>query len=262
MPGASREARRAPRRPPRQPETDDANALVAPRNDRRRLDSQQPLDVSGHQQRLLEAGWDVRIEPARLGVCGDRLCVEPAVATGMNEPGEQLRIVAMTVGFVQQAHDGSRRLADVRLQIRVELVRHRKSRVDLERLPERLFSVRLALGSARDVLADHPVAATEVRPRRSKPRIQLQAALIHLARLGDARVRARQLVGAEIQRVGAGVVRRIRRGRCHSAPPTGATAHPRRGERCRPANRRGHPAAPAWCATSAAFRPVPRRVAS
>src|SRR5687768_2852317 len=170
--------------PSRQSEADDANHLVAPRNDRRHLDSQQPLDVSRHQQRLLEARWDIRIEPARLGVCGDRLCIEPAVATGMNEPGEQLRIVAMTVGFVQQAHDGSRRLADIRLEICIELVSHRKTRVELERLPERLFSVRLTLWSAHDVLADHPVAATEVRPRRSKAWIQLQAALIQLARLG------------------------------------------------------------------------------
>ena len=77
----------------------------APAIDRGRLERQQALDVAGHQQRLLEAGRDVRIEPAGLGVRGDRLLVEPAVAAGVDEPGEQLRVVAVTARLAEQPHE-------------------------------------------------------------------------------------------------------------------------------------------------------------
>ena len=108
----------------------------APAIERRRLDGQQPIDVAGHQQRLLEARRDVRIEPAGLGVRGDRLVEEPAVAAGVDESGEQLGIVAVAVGFAEQAHERSLRLADVRLEVGVELVRDRQARVELERAAE------------------------------------------------------------------------------------------------------------------------------
>ena len=66
-----------------------------PATTRGRLDRQEPIDIAGHQQRLLEARGDVRIEPARLGMRGDRLVVQAAVAARVDEPGEELRIVAV-----------------------------------------------------------------------------------------------------------------------------------------------------------------------
>ncbi len=44
----------------------------------------------------------------------------------MNETGEKLGVVAVTVGLIQQPHDRSHGLTDVGLQIRVELVRDRQ----------------------------------------------------------------------------------------------------------------------------------------
>ena len=96
--------RRASSRRPASPRPMTRIPSSPPRDDRRRLDGQEPLDVARHQQRLLEAGGDVRVEPARLVVRGDRLLVEPAVAAGVDEPREQLRIVAVAVGLAEQAH--------------------------------------------------------------------------------------------------------------------------------------------------------------
>ena len=143
---------------------------------RRRFDREQPIDVAGHQQRLLEAGRDVRIEPARLGVRGDRLLEQPAVAARVDEPGEQLRIVAVTPRLAQQPHERALGLADVGLQVRVELVGDRQPRVERERAAEGLLGARLAVGRAVDVLADHAVAAAEPRPGGREPRIELEAA--------------------------------------------------------------------------------------
>jgi hypothetical protein len=86
---------------PREPEADDADSIVGAADDQRLLDSQQPIDVTGHQQRLRDARRDVRVEPACFGVRGDGLFVEAAIATGVNEPCEQLGIVAVTVGPAQ-----------------------------------------------------------------------------------------------------------------------------------------------------------------
>ena len=74
-PGASRASRSARLvSTPRQSEADDTvNPLVGARDERRRLDGQEPLDVTCHQQRLFEARGDVRIEPACLGMRGDGL---------------------------------------------------------------------------------------------------------------------------------------------------------------------------------------------
>ena len=76
------------------------------------------------------------------------LFVEAAVAAGVDEPREQLRIVAVAVGLAQQAHERRLRLAHVRLEVRVELVRHRKPRVELEGAAEGLLGARVAVGRA------------------------------------------------------------------------------------------------------------------
>ena len=103
------------------------------------LDGQEPIDVARHEQRLLEARRDVRVEPACLGVRGDGLFVQAAVAARVDEPGEELRIVAVTVGLAEQAHQRAVRLTDVGLEVRVELVGDRQPRAQRERAAERVL---------------------------------------------------------------------------------------------------------------------------
>ena len=98
-----------------------------------------------HHQRPFDAGRHVRIEPARLGVRGERLVVQPAVAAGVNEARKQLGIVAVPAGFAQQAHERTLGLADVGLEVRVELVRDRQARVQLQRTAQGLFRALLAV---------------------------------------------------------------------------------------------------------------------
>ena len=140
-------------------------------------DREQPLDVARHQHRLLDARGDVRVEPPRLLVGGDRLLEEPAVAAGVDEPGEELGVVAVALRLAQQPHERRPRLAGLRLEVRVELVRQREPRVELERaaqgLPRRAPSLS---GRAVDELADHAVAAAELRPGGSEARVELEAA--------------------------------------------------------------------------------------
>ena len=113
------------------------------------LDGHEPIDVPRHQQRLLEARGDVRVEPACLGVRGNRLVVQTAVAAGVHQPGEQLRIVAVTVGLAEQADERSLCLTDVGLEVRVELVRDRQVRIELEGAAQGLLGTLLAIGRCR-----------------------------------------------------------------------------------------------------------------
>ena len=127
---------------------------------------------------------DVRVEPARLGVRGDRLLVEAAVAAGVDEAGEELGVVAVARRPRRAgARAASRRLADVGLEVGVELVGDGQARV--ERRARAGRPPRPAPRCPRalvDVLADHPVAATEARPRRRELRVQLEAPLVEVAR--------------------------------------------------------------------------------
>jgi hypothetical protein len=151
-------------------------------------------------------------------VRGDGLLEEPAVAAGVDEPREQLGIVAVARGLAQQPHDRPLRLADVRLQVRVELVRHGEAGVDLERATEGLFRAGLAVRRGLDVLADHAMAAAEVGPGGSEARIQLQAALVEVARPREPVVGPRHLVAPQVELVGARVVGRVREGRDAASP--------------------------------------------
>ena len=72
-------------------------------------------------------------------VRGDRLLVEATIAADVNEPGKQLRIVAMADRLAQKPNERSLRLPHVGLELRVKLVRHREPRVELERPAERLL---------------------------------------------------------------------------------------------------------------------------
>ena len=92
-------------------------------------------------------------------------------------------------------------------------MRDRQARVELEGAAEGLLGLRVAAWRGLDVLPDHAVAATEAGPRGSEGRIQLQAAPIEIARRREPVVGAGQLVRPEVELVGAGVARRVERGR-------------------------------------------------
>ena len=70
----------------------------------------------------------------------DRLLEEPAVAAGVDEPREELGVVAVALCLAHEAHECRPRLAGFRLEVRVVLVRERQVRVELERLAQRLLA--------------------------------------------------------------------------------------------------------------------------
>ena len=59
------------------------------------------------EERFFDARGDVRIQPTCLGVGGQRCLVEPAIAAGVDETSEQLRVVAVAPSFIEQAHQCS-----------------------------------------------------------------------------------------------------------------------------------------------------------
>src|SRR5262245_62751867 len=124
----------------------------------------------------------MRIQPARLVIGGDGLGVEPAITAGVDESGKQLWIITVTVGLPQQAHETPLRFPKVRLEVCVKLVRYRKSWVELEGAAKRFLCTLFAIGRPFDDLADNAVAAAKVSPRGSEIWVQLQAALIQVAR--------------------------------------------------------------------------------
>src|SRR3989442_9620076 len=115
-----------------QSEADDPDPVVGTGVDEGPLEGHQALDIAGVQQRLFVARGDVRVEPACLEVRGDGFLVQSAIATGVDEPGEELRIIAMTIGLAHEAHERSMGLTDVRLEVCVELVRDRQTRGELQ----------------------------------------------------------------------------------------------------------------------------------
>ena len=170
-----------------QAQRDDADAVVGAGNQLRRARiASIRIDVADHQQRLLDAGRDVRIEAAGLGVRGDRLLEQAAVAARVDQAGEQLGIVAVPARFAEQAAQRRRRLADVRLEVGVELVRDRQARVDGQGAAQRVLGPRVAARIGIDVLADDAMAAAEPGPRRREARIELEALLVEIARRDDA----------------------------------------------------------------------------
>ena len=84
-----------------QPETDHADPVVGADEEQGRLDGHEPLDVTRHHYCLLEARGDVRVESTCLFVRGAGLLEEATIATGVDEPREELRVVAVTVGLAQ-----------------------------------------------------------------------------------------------------------------------------------------------------------------
>ncbi len=116
-------------------------------------------------------------------MCGDRFIVQAAVTTRVDQPRKQLRIVAVTRRFAQQAYDGLWRLPDVGFERCVELVRHRQARIERQRALECLLRIAFAVNGALDVLANHAVAPTEVSPRQCETRIQFERAQIEITSL-------------------------------------------------------------------------------
>ena len=159
----------------------------------------------------------MRVEPACLEMREQRFFVESAVAARVDEPGEELGIVAVARRLAQQPNERMLRLPDVRLELRVELVGDRQPRIERNRPLERVFGVGLAVRRVLDVLANHTVAAAEMGPRRRKARIEIEGVPVEIARLRQPRIRARQLVRAQIELICARALRRIRRRRRQSS---------------------------------------------
>ena len=182
------------------------------------VQGEQAVEVPRHQHRLRDGGDGVRVEAPRFLVRGHGLLVEPAVPGGVDESREQLGVVAVPPPFAQQAHQRVQGVAGVRLEARVEAMRHGQARVEVQRAAEGLLRPRLAVPGVVEVLADHPVAAAQARPGRSELRVQLQAALVQVPRLREMVVAPRELVGAEEELVRARVARLVGRGRRRLAP--------------------------------------------
>ena len=124
----------------------------------------------------------------------------------------------------QQAEDGVRRPAGVDLELRVEAVRQRESRVERERPGKRGFCLRLrdvAQRARRRVLGNQTVTPRQPRPRRCERRLLLDARLVEVARSLPVVSFVRRLVGARVELLrprGAGpVTTRRRRGRIVAA---------------------------------------------
>ena len=137
---------------------------------------------------------------------------QPAVAAGVDEAREDLGVVRILAREAQQARHRVARAAHLRLVVRVELVRHRQLRVELERPAEALLGLRQVARDVLDVvLGDQPVAAAELGPRRRERGVGVHALPVEIARHGCVRPVAPDLVGAQVELVGAGT-------RGHPAP--------------------------------------------
>ena len=121
--------------------------------------------------------------------------VESAVAAGVDEPREQLRVVAVTRGLAEQAHQRAPAAWPMSAsRLRVELVRDRQARVELEGAAEGLLGARLAVGRCRRCTCRSRGGSDRGAPSGREARVQLQAALVQVARLREPVVGARQLV--------------------------------------------------------------------
>ena len=69
----------------------------------------------------------------------------------------------------------------------------------------------VAVGVGLDDFPDDPMAAAEMRPRRRKERVELEALLVERPGLGHVLVAAGEVVGSEIELVGARIVRNVGR---------------------------------------------------
>src|SRR4029077_21033417 len=106
-----------------QAETDDADSLVAASDAIGWVGGHEPGHVAFQQPSLLDAGRDIRVEAAGLGVGGDRLVEQAGVAARVHESREELGVVAVPRGLAQETYDGFARPAGVSLEVRIELVR-------------------------------------------------------------------------------------------------------------------------------------------
>jgi len=168
--------------------------------------------------RSMSQKWSQKysVHHRRFSVRRQGFLVETGVPARMHKTCEQLRVVAMPRGFVEQPHDRTTGLAGVGFEIGVELVRDRQLRIQFERAVVRLPGPFHAVGRCLDVLADEAIASAQASPGRRVAWIERDAALVQVARLHRAAQAAADLVAAQIQLVRAGAGRRIwrrRRGR-------------------------------------------------
>ena len=131
----------------------------------------------------------------------------------MHESGPQLGVAVVGARRGEQAKESILRAADVRLELRVRTRDRRQLRVQRQgALQTRLGPLQIVLGTLASRLAEHPVAATEVDPRRRILWIGLDALEIEISRQASRFQRHQRrlllkLVRAQVELVG----RRIRR---------------------------------------------------
>ena len=184
--------------PAGQPQSDDPDAVVGAGNQARQArgpaaDRFRPPSTAS--DRSSSAHWDRAGAPPR----GQPAIPRSVRNTGTRGRGRQTAPDRCRDAWPRRRGVRSRpRLADVSLEVRVELVGDRQPRVERERAAEGLFGAHLAVGRFLDVLADHAVAAPEMSPRGRESRVQVEAALIQVACARQPVVRARELVRPQV----------------------------------------------------------------
>ena len=118
---------------------------------------------------------DRRIEAARPHVRSQRRAEQAAVAAGVDEPGEQLRIRAPAARLAEQPHHRVARAPAVDVDLRHQVVGQRQIRIQLEGALQRGLRAREVALAAAAELADQPVQTAEPRPRRRIAGIFLRA---------------------------------------------------------------------------------------
>jgi hypothetical protein len=105
------------------------DSLVGPTLALRTLGRDDLFDIEFHEQRLLKTGRNVRVEPPGLSMGGERFLEQSGVPARVDESGEEFGIIAVARGLAEKPGDRFTRPTGIGLEIRVELVRHRESRI-------------------------------------------------------------------------------------------------------------------------------------
>src|SRR5262245_19369086 len=146
-------------------------------------------------------------------MCGDRFLEEAALLACMDQAGEKLWIIPMTTGLVQPATECVVRMARIRLEIRVVLVRDREPGAQLERAAQCFLGASFDVRGTTHELSENAQGATQLGPCGGEARVELHAALIQISRLGELLVGPSERVRLEVEGIGSCVVRRVGGGR-------------------------------------------------
>ena len=141
-------------------------------------DCSSTLEVALLPERVDDAGGQVGIQALGLAMGGQRSLVQARVAAHVHEAREQLRVVARVPGQAQQAHHGLLRTADLRLQLRVELLDERQPGAELLRAPQCVLGPR-QVGGEGGMSRYFPIIRS-TRPRRAQAGANPGSSATHL----------------------------------------------------------------------------------